>query len=299
MLALHENTNVATSMALRGNIPTGDQKSRKSAKRVLDNDPVEQDTENHKLDSSSHPPSPKRRSRKLQSPTIVIGPSRSPVNGNLLASNVDNGPPQPKRKPGPKAGFKYPTEAESPPPWSWDVTGEWTLTSPQLVRVLDLEEPATLAMTIRLANNPRHTKEGRQLWATFDFGDGALAGNIRFCPDVESNEREGVDIKDFEKACVLKRGQWVGPRPNGLPKWNLRWRGIDVDSGVVEQGSDQYQTEIEFEKGGDGKLTLVGVLVFQFQPIVFRGIKIKEGKPPKGNDTTVDRRWLQYKPRYL
>jgi hypothetical protein len=299
MAALQEKINVAANMPLRRNVRTEARGSRISAKRALDNDPALEVTEEHRLDGPSHPPSPKRRSKKPLSPTILKRLSPFPAEGNPSLSNVDKQLSRPKLKPGPKAGFKYPTEAESPPPWSWDVTGGWSLTSPQLVRVLDLEEPATLAMTIHLANNPRHTKEGRQLWATFDFGDGALAGNMRFCPHVESNEREDVDMKDFEKACVLKRGQWVGPHPNRLQKWNLRWRGLDMDTGVVEQGSDQYQTEIEFKKGDDGKLTLSGVMVFQFQPMVFRGVKIKEGKPPKGNEMTVDRHWLRYKSRYL
>ena len=34
----------------------------------------------------------------------------------------------------------HPTEAETTPPWSWDVKGEWTLTCPQLAQILELEE---------------------------------------------------------------------------------------------------------------------------------------------------------------
>jgi hypothetical protein len=63
--------------------------------------------------------------------------------------------------------------------------------------------------------------------------------------------------------------------------------------------NDQFQTNIEFNKGEDGRLTLVGVIVFRFQPMVFRGVKTGEGKPQGGNEPTVARQWLRFKPRYI
>jgi hypothetical protein len=155
-------------------------------------------------------------------------------------------------------------------------------------------------MTIHLANNPRHTKVGRQYWATFDLGDGSFVGNMRFCPHMDSSIRDDVDMEDFEKACVLKRGVWVGPPPNGMQKWNLRWRGVDRESGVVEGCCcDQYQTDIEFEKGEDGKLTFKAVIVFRFQPMILEGEKTGEVQPPGGSDMSISRQWLLYKSRYI
>ena len=269
-----------------------DQETSKLSKRARENDPVDEDTENQL------PPNPKRRLKGLSSPAINAEAPPATV-GRKVSSPVENKLSKPKQKPGPKPGFTFPTEAESPPPWSWDVIGKWTLTCPQLTKMLDLDDSATLMMTIHLANNPRHTKVGRQYWATFDFGEGSFAGNMRFCPHMDSSIRDDIDMADFEKACMLKNGLWVGPPPNGLQKWNLRWRGVDLDTGVVEGSSDQYQTDIEFKKDGDGNLMLSAVFVFRFQPLLLRGVKTGEAQPPRGNDTSVARQWLRYKPRYI
>jgi len=276
------------------------QKPPKPSKRARDNDPAEEDAVNQNRKDPQLPPNPKKRSKRPLSATIDIGALPAPADGKTSSPTIDNRPLKSKQKPGPKPGFKFPTEAESPPPWSWDVTGKWTLTCPQLVDGLEFEDSAPLMMTIHLANNPRHTKVGRQYWATFDFGNRSFIGNMRFCPHVDSSIRRDVDMKDFEKACVLKRGEWVGPPPHGTQKWNLRWRGVDLETGVVEGCcSDQYQTNLEFDKGDDGKLTLSAVFVFRFQPMVLCGVKTGEAKPPGGNDTSVARQWLRYKPRYI
>jgi hypothetical protein len=110
--------------------------------------------------------------------------------------------------------------------------------------------------------------------------------------------RRDVSLNEFEKACILKKGEWVGPPPNGLQKWNLRWRG--VREGVVEGCcSDEFQTNIEFSIGEDGRLTLEAVFTYGFKPMALRGVKTGEGKPQRGNDPTVTNRWLLYKPRYI
>jgi hypothetical protein len=61
--------------------------------------------------------------------------------------------------------------------------------------------------------------------------------------------------------------------------------------------NDQYQTDIEFSRPEDGKLTLAGVIICRFQPMIFRGVKTGDGKATRGNDATVTRQWLQYKPK--
>src|SRR5208282_572400 len=127
--------------------------------------------------------------------------------------------------------------------------------------MLDLDESATHTMTIHLANNPRHTKVGRQYWATFDFGGGSFAGNMRFCPYMAPSIRGGVSLAAFERACVLERGEWPGPAPNALRKWNLRWRGVNVDTGVVQSCGDQYQTDVEFKMDDDERLTFSAVFI--------------------------------------
>jgi hypothetical protein len=136
-------------------------------------------------------------------------------------------------------------------------------------------------MVIRLANNLNYTKDGRPYWATFEFGNGCLAGNMRFCPYMDSRIRDNIKVEEVEETCVLKNGEWVGPPPNGIQKWNLRWRGVDPDTGVAVGTTDQYQTDITFEKD-DGKLTLTVVFVFHSKIVVFHGVKTGEAKPPKG-----------------
>jgi len=274
------------------------QKPPKSSKRARDNDPADEGPKNQNRRDPQHPPKPERRSKRLRSTTTDIEASPAPADAKVSSPTVDNRPLESKQKSGPKPGLKFPTEAESPPPWSWDITGEWTLTCPQLTNGHEFKTSDTLMMTIHLANNPRHTKVGRQYWATFDFGDGSFIGNMRFCPYVDSG-RGNISMKDFEKACVLKERVWVGPNPHGMQKWNLRWRGV-MNTGVVEDHCcDQYQSDIEFKKGDDGKLTLGAVFVFRFQPMVLRGVKTGEAKPPGGRDASVASQWLQYKPRYI
>jgi hypothetical protein len=126
----------------------------KAWKRARDDEPANQDSESQNRNKSRRPPGSQRRERAL--PYCTIDDEES--------LTVDDQPSKPKQKqkPGPKPGFKFPTKAESPPPWSWDVTGQWTLSCPQLGEILELDDSASQKMTIHLANNPRHTKDGRQ-----------------------------------------------------------------------------------------------------------------------------------------
>src|SRR5437667_6290855 len=143
----------------------GNQKPRRPLKRTLGDEPPEDDSRNQDQNNSQRPPIPKRRSKGLPSPTLDLKASPSPVDAKVSRPAVKDGPSKPRQKPGPKPGFKLPSEAESPPPWSWDVTGTWTLTCPRMMQALELENSEPLTITIHLANNPRHTKIGRQLWA--------------------------------------------------------------------------------------------------------------------------------------
>jgi hypothetical protein len=70
---------------------------------------------------------------------------------------------------------------------------------------------------------------------------------------------------------------------------------VDVNTGVVEGSSDQYQMDIEFEKDGDGRLAMAEAMVFRSEPLTRHAVKIREGKLAKGNDLIVDRQWHRYK----
>jgi hypothetical protein len=163
-----------------------------------------------RIKTTQPPQNAKPRARKALSSTLDVEAS-PPIDAEIPSPAVI--PSEPEHKTDTKL-----TEVESPPSWSWDVTGDWSLTCPQLTRMLDLEDSDPQTMIIKLANNPRHSKIGRQLWASFNFGNGHLAGTMRFCPPVESPLRENLDMRGFEKACVLEKGEWVGPPPNGMQK---------------------------------------------------------------------------------
>jgi hypothetical protein len=226
--ALQEKNNLMMSVPSATDNSAEIWKPSRPTKRALNSDPADEDTENENRKVSQHPSNPKRRANKQRLPTNTVDDDALPAVYDRQLK------PKQRQKPGPKPGFKYPTKAESPPPWSWDVISQWTLTCPQLNKMLGLDDSASHLMIIRLANDPRHTKVGRQYWATFEFGNGCLIGNMRFCPHMDSSIRDDIEVEDFEKACVLKNGEWVGPPPNGIQKWNLRWRGVDPDTGVVE-----------------------------------------------------------------
>jgi len=73
-------------------------------------------------------------------------------------------------------------------------------------------------MTIYMANNPFHSKTGRQLWGIFEIGS-SIVGIVRFCPAMPEDRKE-CSLADFEKACVLDDGVcpalWpMEERPNG------------------------------------------------------------------------------------
>ena len=89
------------------------------------------------------------------------------------------------------------------PEWAWDITGEWTLTSNEILDEIELPRTTKLSMSIFLANNPRHKKIQRQYWAILKFGDIAEAC-LRFCLPTESR-RQGT-LKQFEESCTLNHG---------------------------------------------------------------------------------------------
>jgi hypothetical protein len=181
---------------------------------------------------------------------------------------------------------------EKPPAWAWDVTGHWTVTSPMLAAVLGGQDMQSMSIQIMMANNPRHNKIGRQLWATFKFG-GKLEGCMRFVPHVEEGARYW-QLKDFEKACPLKDGSWPGPAPNGQREWLLRWRGMNPKTHEMSPCCDSYQTVVSFEINEQRQLTMKGVMTCNFQPTTFYATKVDEWVPSGGRDPTVATTWASY-----
>lgn len=94
---------------------------------------------------------------------------------------------------------------EAPPVWAWDILGKWEIEAPEVAKALDIEKDAPMSMTIRLSNDPRNKKIGRQFWASFDFGT-SVSGCMRFCP-LPENSRKADTVAQFEKLCVLKKGR--------------------------------------------------------------------------------------------
>jgi hypothetical protein len=72
-------------------------------------------------------------------------------------------PMEPVLVPNGRGGFRKCIEL--PPAWVWDVTGQWKIDTshPAMTETMDLEEDTTASMIVHIANNPLHTKVGRQL----------------------------------------------------------------------------------------------------------------------------------------
>lgn len=167
-----------------------------------------------------------------------------------------------------------------------------------LKTLMGLDDDDELSMKIILANNPRHNKIGRQLWAIFNFGEG-FKGVMRFNP--ESNHGDHTrTLGGFEKACVLKQGVWPGPSPQGEQSWRFRWRGADFGTGVKDSTGDQATSRMIFKAGEDGKPILEAVFTYKFQMASFRGVKAAMPSVRyNGSEGSVTHEWLSYKSRQL
>ena len=177
------------------------------------------------------------------------------------------------------------------PEWAWDITGEWTLTSNEILDEIELPRTTKLTMSIFLANNPRHKKIQRQYWAILKFGDIAEAC-LRFCLPTESR-RQGT-LKQFEESCPLNDDDWVGPAPNGTPNLEYRWRARYCRDFSHTDWCTGFQQRMDFKMGDDGKLSFCAVMTPGYQPMILDGVKTGNGEPRKSNAPTVKAVWGSY-----
>ncbi|KAF4631924.1 hypothetical protein G7Y89_g6209 [Cudoniella acicularis] len=147
---------------------------------------------------------------------------------------------------------------EDLPVWAWDVAGEWTITAQDIAKELGVEEWKSLSMTIKMSYNPLHNRDGRQLWAQFDFG-GKMYEIMRFCP-IKAN------LYPF-----------------------VRWRGGAERNRHHEivNGSDDWKGSFTFSKSEDGRLLLNGEIMYANWSRSFEAVKTKDAPPPKGNEKTI------------
>jgi hypothetical protein len=181
------------------------------------------------------------------------------------------------------------TIIENPPDWAWNLAGHWNITAPKLSEALKLGKTECLTMKIHISNYPAHTRVGRQLWASFVFGD-SLKGYMRFCPASTPNVK-GCNLKQFDSACRLEEGQWAGPSEDGgHEKWLWRWRG---KKGFMsyEDGSDEFQDEVEFSTGENGEYKMQAIITYGYQKMILEAVKDRESTPPKGNPPSILSAW--------
>ncbi|PMD18982.1 hypothetical protein NA56DRAFT_706023 [Hyaloscypha hepaticicola] len=182
---------------------------------------------------------------------------------------------------------------EALPSWAWDVEGEWKVEFPHLASVLGFDKKKPWTMEFQISNNPLHTRVGRQLWASLNFGD--MRGTMRFCP-MKKHLSDGPEtLKKFESECVLPAGCWPGPPPKGQQKWILRWRG-KIQGYVTSEGSDQHQSDCIFETAKDGSLSFSAVMMYDGQPLLLEAKKVKDAPLAKGSRVTVTTCWASDKP---
>lgn len=215
---------------------------------------------------------------------------------------------QAKNKPNPNPSV-VPAEPsvsviESRPPSILDFTGIYEVdaqyyarTPLNLVRKLKLAPTAKMVITVQMANNPRHVKTGRQLWATFKFGD-ALEGCMRFHPAVL--DPEGMSKNDeppsvFEQSCTLKNNAWPGLSPHGIPKWSMRYRARELDTGDLAGLTDCWQTQVLFEQGDDGIWRMGGPFMVGCDSLHSQAVRTGDVSPKRGSEKTVIGYWDAYK----
>ena len=182
---------------------------------------------------------------------------------------------------------------EALPSWAWDVEGEWKVELPPLASALGFDKKKPWTMEFQISNNPLHTRVGRQLWASLNFGD--MRGTMRFCPMKRYLSDGPETLKNFESECALPAGCWPGPSPKGQQKWILRWRG-KIHGHVTSEGSDQHQSDCIFETAEDGSLSFSALMLYDGQPLLLKAKKVKDAPLAKGNRVTVTTCWASGKP---
>jgi len=207
------------------------------------------------------------------------------------------------KEPPPPANYPWksplPSECvEKPPVWAWDVLGKWNIDAPDVIDGLKAGKNARFTMTIYLSNKKKPAAIGRQLWATFKIGS-KVSGCMRFIPLPENSHPLG-DVPAFEKACKLKKGVWPGDVASAkrlsFQKWGLRWRAKNA-AGIGYSMSDEYETQFSFKRDGDGKLNISGVWTVQWQPHLWKAVKVEDGGELDGTETTVNAVWKSFASR--
>ncbi|KAL7626444.1 hypothetical protein AAE478_003216 [Parahypoxylon ruwenzoriense] len=204
-----------------------------------------------------------------------------------------------KNKPGPIPGFIINATAtsrylEERPDWAWDITGKYEMSTIGLTKALGCPEgePAPLRMTVQIDNYAKHQKAGRQFWAEFEAND--TLAIARFRPNLlRDGLLPGDSLEIFEKACVLKPGQWVGPRPQGIQKFEMRWRGFS-DGNEKVMGEDGPGTEVVFTKDDQGKTIFRGEMRVGRKKFPVVGIRVDSVEDRRPNAPTVSTEWAKY-----
>jgi hypothetical protein len=182
---------------------------------------------------------------------------------------------------------------EALPSWAWDVEGEWKVELPPLAPALGFDKKKSWTMEFQISNNPLHTRVGRQLWASLNFGD--MHGTMRFCPMKRYLSDGPETLKKFESECALPAGCWPGPSPKGQQKWILRWRG-KIHGYATSEGSDQHQSDCTFETAEDGSLSFSALMFYDGQPLLLKAKKVKDAPQAKRSRVTVTTCWASAKP---
>ncbi|KAL2066600.1 hypothetical protein VTL71DRAFT_2671 [Oculimacula yallundae] len=162
---------------------------------------------------------------------------------------------------------------EEQPDWAFDVAGKWTIDASKLSNDLPFFNhfnpggPPPFTLELKYANDPRSKKIGRQLWGTFRWG--TWTGCLRLAP---GHDCINTHVQ-FYKECVLKKGVWPGPESKG-------------------EGSDEWQTQLQFSQAADGSLTLDGKMVAGGSKArKFSGNKTGDNPIPEGNEKSVETWW--------
>lgn len=171
---------------------------------------------------------------------------------------------------------------EKQPDWAFDVVGTWEIDATHISH--DFQKPNYLTahlglepqpvksfiLEIRYDNDTKRRKIGRQLWATFKWGD--WSGCMRMCPGHEYS----CSHEDFYHECDLGAGVWPGEAPLGTSVWTYRWRA-QWPNGTVVDGTDEREAQLQFSRDQDGVMRIYGKMVAgSLKARKFSGVKISE-----------------------
>ncbi|KAI8962829.1 hypothetical protein F5Y11DRAFT_178771 [Daldinia sp. FL1419] len=203
-----------------------------------------------------------------------------------------------KNKPGPIPGFVVNAGAtsrylEDRPDWAWDIMGKYEISTIGLTRALGVSQgsPVAMTMTVQMDNNSKRQKAGRQLWAIIEAGD--ILALARFRPIPTPNSLSRVPLEVFEKACVLKPGVWVGPKPQGTQSWEMRWRGFS-DANAKTMVEDDMGSEVMFTKDDQGNLVFRGEMLVKHESFLVVGTWVAPTEERRPSAPTVSTEWSKY-----